>query len=93
MQPLFIVIVDELSLHLNYQSKVTTKLSLSLLKRNIMDPIIDLVENRRRMERGEMHYSFASDLVEDRRQCKEATDNFNSAGSGPRRKLVELWKK
>ena len=59
-----------------------------------MDPLrlIDLEENRRRMEKGELYYAFTPDLISDRRRCRAAYDAFNKAGEVSRRRLVELFK-
>lgn len=55
---------------------------------------IDMVENRRRMERGELYYAFTPDLIADRRQCLHARDNFNTAsGLATRRTMAELWQR
>lgn len=53
---------------------------------------VDLKENRRRMERGELYFAFTPDFVADRRRCKSAYDKFNAARDASRRTLVELWK-
>ena len=44
------------------------------------------------MERGELFYAFASDFVADRKRCRLACDQFNTAGDVSRRTLVKLWK-
>lgn len=51
---------------------------------------IDLKENRRRMEAGELYWAFTSDLIADRRKCINAFRRFNNAESPTRRQLVEL---
>lgn len=60
-----------------------------------MDPnTIDLAENRRLMQAGELYYAFVPDLTEDRRRCKVACGVYNeeNAKGASRRRLVELWK-
>ncbi len=53
---------------------------------------IDPVENRRRMENGELYYCFTPELMADRKRCALASRRYNSAGDVSRRKLIELWK-
>lgn len=53
---------------------------------------IDQEENRRLMKNGELYYSFAPDLIADRKRCRLACEAFNKAGDVPRRRLVELFK-
>jgi len=54
---------------------------------------VDPIENRRRMEAGELYYAATPELLADRKRCAAATQRFNNAGGdSPRRRLVELWK-
>ncbi|KAL2126040.1 hypothetical protein VTI74DRAFT_1891 [Chaetomium olivicolor] len=60
-----------------------------------MDPnTLDPVENRWRMQAGELYYAWTPDLTEDRNRCKVACAIFNreNAAGAQRRRLVELWK-
>ncbi|RYP71642.1 hypothetical protein DL770_008099 [Monosporascus sp. CRB-9-2] len=52
---------------------------------------LDLEENRRRMRNGQFYFSFAPDLIADRKRCSHACKAFNAAGDVPRRRLVELF--
>ncbi|KAK3994443.1 trimeric LpxA-like protein [Cladorrhinum sp. PSN332] len=57
---------------------------------------LDLAENRRRWENGELFYAFAPDVIAARRRCIAACNDFNAVGSTvdfTRRQMVELWKK
>jgi hypothetical protein len=55
---------------------------------------IDLAENRRRMQAGELYYAFVPDLTAERERCKIACGVYNqeNAKGASRRRLVELWK-
>jgi len=55
---------------------------------------IDPVENKRRMEAGELYFAFAPHLAADRKRCSAATKRFNNAVGEDvsRRRMVELWK-
>ncbi len=56
---------------------------------------LDLVENRRRMQAGELYYTFAPDLVTERERCMAACRAFNllsTGGVATRRERVEAWK-
>ncbi|UKZ81203.1 hypothetical protein TrVFT333_008975 [Trichoderma virens FT-333] len=53
---------------------------------------IDLVENRRRMARGELYWAFTPDLIQDRKKCAKACRRLNTAEDATRRELVEMWK-
>ena len=67
-------------------------LSIDYRPRMVVLQSIDLAENRQRMERGELYYAFAPDLIADRRRCKAAVDKYNAAGEISRREEVRLWK-
>ncbi|KAH6962598.1 galactoside O-acetyltransferase [Ilyonectria sp. MPI-CAGE-AT-0026] len=53
---------------------------------------IDKVENRRRMQEGELYYAFTDDLIRDRQRCSKAMKKFNAADNVDRRSLIEMWK-
>ncbi|RYP55240.1 hypothetical protein DL769_010209 [Monosporascus sp. CRB-8-3] len=53
---------------------------------------LDPEENRRRMRNGQFYFSFAPDLIADRKRCSHACKAFNAAADVPRRRLVELFK-
>ena len=66
----------------------------SIFRMSLKD--LDLVENRRRWERGELFYAFAPDVIASRRRCIAACNDFNAVGSTldfTRRQMVELWKR
>lgn len=52
---------------------------------------LDLEENRRRMRNGQLYFSFAPDLIADRKRCSLACKAFNAAADVPRRRLIELF--
>lgn len=55
---------------------------------------IDLVENRRRMERGELYTAFVPELTKERRVASQACAKYNRlATEVTRREQVELFKK
>lgn len=54
---------------------------------------VDLQENRRLMEAGELYWAFTPDLVADRRRSATACDRFNRAsGDHSRRELAIMIK-
>jgi hypothetical protein len=53
---------------------------------------MDLVENKKRMQRGELYHAFTPDLVAERRRSEAACERFNNAGDVSRRKRVEMWR-
>ena len=54
---------------------------------------IDVEDNRRRMQTGELYYAFTPDLSAARRGCELACQRFNNAYIQiSRRKRVELWR-
>lgn len=53
---------------------------------------IDKVENKRRMQEGELYYAFTDDLIRDRQRCSKAMKKFNAADDVDRRSLIEMWK-
>jgi len=54
---------------------------------------IDLEENFRKMQRGELYYAFTPDLVKKRARARVACAKFNKAPDGcTRRQKVELWR-
>jgi hypothetical protein len=53
---------------------------------------IDLVENRKRMLRGDLYYAFTPDLAQDRKECVRAVRKLNTAVEPTRREQVEFWK-
>ncbi|KAF2972630.1 hypothetical protein GQX73_g945 [Xylaria multiplex] len=55
--------------------------------------VIDREENRRRMVNGDLYFAFTPDLIEDRKNCRRAYEQFNKAGDVPRRTLTELFQK
>ncbi|KAI8179106.1 galactoside O-acetyltransferase [Colletotrichum sp. SAR 10_65] len=52
----------------------------------------DLLQNKARMAAGELYFAFTPDLVDDRRRCSIACENFNRASHVPRRALTLLVK-
>lgn len=57
----------------------------------VITAAMDLSENRRRMQRGELFHAFVPDLVAERTRAMHACARFNSAGDVPRRRLTELF--
>lgn len=55
-------------------------------------PKVDPVENRRRMEAGELYYCFTPELIAERRRAFLAYTRFNKADDVPRRESLELLK-
>ncbi|KAL1871371.1 hypothetical protein Daus18300_004737 [Diaporthe australafricana] len=55
-------------------------------------PKVDPVENRRRMEAGELYYAFTRELTADRKRSSLACSRFNKADDVSRRQGVELLK-
>ncbi|KAF1972819.1 maltose O-acetyltransferas-like protein [Bimuria novae-zelandiae CBS 107.79] len=53
---------------------------------------MDLSENRRRMQRGELYHAFVPDLTAERFRCMHACARFNNTGDVPRRRLTELFR-
>jgi hypothetical protein len=55
---------------------------------------INLEENLRNMQRGELYYAFTPDLVKKRARARVACAKFNNPPDGcTRRQKVELWRK
>ncbi|KAI0191526.1 hypothetical protein EV127DRAFT_407468 [Xylaria flabelliformis] len=54
---------------------------------------IDQEENKRRMRNGQMYFAFTPDLIEERRRCREAFEQFNSTTDLSRRNQLELFLK
>lgn len=55
-------------------------------------PKVDPVENRRRMEAGELYYCFTPELIAERRRAFLAYSRFNKAEDVSRRESLELLK-
>lgn len=55
-------------------------------------PKVDPVENRRRMEAGELYYCFTPELIAERRRAFLAYTRFNKADDVSRRESLELLK-
>lgn len=55
-------------------------------------PKVDPVENRRRMEAGELYYCFTPELIAERRRAFLAYTKFNKADDVSRREGLELLK-
>lgn len=55
-------------------------------------PKVDPVENRRRMEAGELYYCFTPELTAERRRAFLAYTRFNKADDVSRRESLELLK-
>lgn len=55
-------------------------------------PKVDPVENRRRMEAGELYYCFTPELIAERRRAFLAYSRFNKADDVSRRESLELLK-
>ncbi|KAE9986149.1 hypothetical protein EG328_006411 [Venturia inaequalis] len=54
--------------------------------------MVDLAENKRKMQAGELYHAFTPDLVAERQRCGIACERFNAAGKVSRRRNVELWR-
>ncbi|WPH03093.1 Hypothetical protein R9X50_00596800 [Acrodontium crateriforme] len=54
--------------------------------------MVEMSENRRRMEKGELYYAFTSELVKARSRCTAACHAFNNAGDVTRRTKTQLWR-
>ncbi|KAK5661919.1 hypothetical protein OQA88_10028 [Cercophora sp. LCS_1] len=57
---------------------------------------VSIEENRRRMQAGEWYQPTTGDVLEDRRRCLAACNEFNTTNAtytATRRQLVGLWKK
>lgn len=55
-------------------------------------PKVNPVENRRRMEAGELYYCFTPELTADRKRASQAYARFNKADDVSRREGLELLK-
>lgn len=71
---------------------VLHSLNHHLLETNMAAPKVDPVENRRRMEAGELYYCFTPELTAERRRAFLAYTRFNKADDVSRREGLELLK-
>ena len=50
-------------------------------------------ENKARQLRGDLYYAFTPEMVNGRRRCTLACQQYNNSGEVSRRKRVQLWRK
>jgi len=49
-------------------------------------------ENKQKMLKGELYYSFTPELLQERTRAKHACHKYNTTGEMTRRQQVELWR-